>query len=269
MQIGIFTRGKDSHSHKYEEAFAKGLTTHNITPTWYSSGDKPLDIDLAVVWGVNNQGLIQHLEKYDIDYLVLERGYIGDRKKFTSCGFNGLNGWADFQLEYVDDKRLHHVEQFLKPIRKEEGDYILVMGQVSGDASVRYIGWNGWLQKTFDRLKKSTDKPIYYRVHPLDHSPFIPTGMDVLGGKLDAAIQGAAHVVTLNSNSGVDALLAGVPVISDDEGSMIWSANPLNRKEWLEEMSYCQWTIEEMASGETWQHLGRKFDGIYKTNGNG
>lgn len=260
MKTGIFTRGESSHSYKWEDAFANGLAEHGIYAEKYKSGDRPTDITLGVLWGVHNRALTQHFKQNNIDYVVLERGYIGDRTKWTSCGFNGLNGNADFVLQHADNKRLHLVRDYLQPARKKEGDYILIMGQIASDASVKWIGWNDWLQTKCDELKKDSDLPIYYRPHPLDHGPFIPRGLEVKGGELQDAIDGAAGIVTLTSNTGVDAMLAGVPVVCDAPGSMIYGIDITNRGQWLQNMSYCQWSIEEIESGETWSHLKRRYE---------
>jgi hypothetical protein len=47
-------------------------------------------------------------------------------------------------------------------------------------------------------------------------------GAPILDGELADALSGAAVVVTYNSNTGVDALLAGKSVTAADKGSMIW-----------------------------------------------
>ena len=78
-------------------------------------------------------------------------------------------------------------------------------------------------------------------------------------------------VVTLNSNSGVDAALAGVPVIAFDEGSMAWpvaghkpqdAIHPPrpDRLRWAAELAWCQWTDREFETGECWEHLRRGMD---------
>lgn len=266
MQVGIFTRGEDSHSYKYEDAFAKGLVQYDIYAEKYKPGDRPLDINLGVVWGVNNRSLIEHFIKNHIDYLVLERGYIGDRMEYTSCGFNGLNGRADFVSKNVDDKRIYHIERYIQPPRKSRGEYILINGQIASDASVKAIGFNKWLQETHSSIAKITDRKVYYRPHPLDVEPFIPDGLDVIDGNLQDAMGNAHCVVTLNSNSAVDATVAGIPSITMDKGSMAYKVTKhqisdiinckvLHRNNWLREMSYCQWTINEMRSGQAWNHL--------------
>ena len=260
FKVAIFTRGIKTHSYKYEQAFADGLRSHGHKILYCSWGREPdVDIDLAVIWSIKDIHTINYLKERNIDYVVLERGYIGDREKWTSCGFNGLNGHADFCNNNSDDKRLHHVQKYMKPIRKTTGGRIVIMGQVASDSSVKHIGFNKWLKDTYDYYKHHG---VVYRPHPLEREPYIPEGLTVLEGTLEHAINNARMVITLNSNSSVDALLAGVITISCDLGSMIHNIGLFSRKQWLKDMSYTQWTIEEMESGETWNHLKKRYEDV-------
>ena len=270
MKICVFTRGEKSHSYKYEKAFLSGLESHGHKPTLSHWADYNQDVDLAVVWGVHHTPLIKHIKDTKKDYLVLERGYIGDRTEYTSCGFNGLNGHADFVNKNSDDKRIHLFEELLQPERTERGDYIIIMGQIPYDASVKHIGFNYWLDNTYKMLKAITDRRIYYRPHPLYENPYIPEGMQVIHGDLHHVIHRAHCIITLNSNTGVDSILAGVPTISMDKGSMVYNITPhdlsalfslkLNdRTQWFNDMSYTQWGLKDMASGATWEHLKKYY----------
>ena len=271
FKVGIFTRGEKTHSYKYEKAFAEGLIEHGHDVIFYKWADRPETIDLAVMWSIKNEALITHLKNLDTDFVVLERGYIGDRKKWTSCGFNGLNGRADFCNDRSDGKRLKHVEKYMSTLRRVKGNgkYIIVMGQVPSDSSVKHlkIGFGKWVYSAYKALDPM-GWWVYYRPHPLDKEPYIPKGMKVIEGDLDKVIRDAHFVATFNSNSGVDSILAGVPCAVSDEGSMVWDLradidNPKvpDRYQWLKDMSYTQWTIEEMSSGETWKHLLKRYEG--------
>ena len=88
---------------------------------------------------------------------------------------------------------------------------------------------------------------------------------------IEKAISKAKVVVTINSNAGVDAALAGKPVISLDRGSMVWDIsehdfkninNPKfnNRTQWCNDIAYAQWHPSELESGEAWNHLKGKVE---------
>jgi hypothetical protein len=57
-------------------------------------------------------------------------------------------------------------------------------------------------------------------------------------------------------------------VIAIDRGSMAWDMarheitlkriTP-NRDQWLYDLAYKQWTLEEIAAGEAWEHLKKRY----------
>ena len=73
-------------------------------------------------------------------------------------------------------------------------------------------------------------------------------------------------VVTYNSNSSVEAAIRGIPSFVYDEGSMTWDIsrhdydieNPImpDRTQWLNNISYAQWTSDEIIRGDAFRHLG-------------
>ena len=258
MKVTIFSRGIDSHSRMYEQAFAEGLRSHGHDIRFHPWHNKIYHhIDMGVIWGINNHLLVKHLDNVGIPLVVLERGYIGNRKEWTSCGFDGLNGRANFNNKHSDSRRLHHISDYVKPIKKVLGDYNLLVGQVASDASVKHINYHRWLDDAAKTIKKtSRNTPLYFRPHPLEKEPHIPTSIDkVLIGTLEKAIDGARCVYSFNSNVGVDCTLAGVNHSCADEGSMVYKVNLSQRRQWFKNMSYTQWRLSEMKSGETWNHL--------------
>lgn len=270
MKIAVFTRGSRTHSYIWEVAFLEGLRKHRVICDLYSDNDQPQGIQCGVTWGIKRPKVSSHLQQIFADQLILERGYIGDRHRWTSCGFNGLNGRADFLYSHTNARRADLFRDALKPYKENRGEYILIMGQVPTDASVFFIGFHQWLSNTIQQLSSITDRPIFYRPHPLDKNPIIPNAK-VLSGDLESAIHGAHCVVTLNSNSGVDSILAGIPTISMDMGSMVYSITDhdlhsvvapktYDRTDWINNMAYTQWTLDEIRKGDTWDHLRNKYN---------
>lgn len=85
-----------------------------------------------------------------------------------------------------------------------------------------------------------------------------------MNGSLQEALDAAALVATFNSNSGVDAVLAGVPTYAADPGSMVYELSTIyfrstpivaDRDEWCAKMAYTQWLPEEIESGQAWEAL--------------
>jgi len=268
LSIKVYQRTFQPHANKFIKAFIDGLKRHGMKAEWlHESNYKPSD--LAVIWGVRFPHIIKGQKDCGGDYLVMERGYFRDRLKYCSLGYNGLNGNAEFLAENSPPDRWekHGVE--VKPW-KTDGEYILLLGQVRGDQSVKHLDIRDWYREVVTEVKRQTDMPIYFRPHPQARQ--FDGIMQVEGyktGTLEEAFEGAARAITFNSNSGVDAILNGVPLIAMDRGSMAWEVAQneiemehvlFDRTQWLNDLAYKQWTLEEIARGKAWTHLKRKYD---------
>lgn len=230
-----------------------GLRRHGIQVEMAGFND-PRPCDFAVVWGWKQFGVINAAPHT----LVMEQGYVGDRMKNISVGWDGLNGRARFASG--DGSRWRQFEGLMQPW-KSGGSYALLCGQVPGDASLAGTNHEAWLQETADRLTV-LGLPVLFRPHPLSRNVRTPRGATTSAGSLADDLTGAAVVLTFNSNSGVDAALAGVPTVALDAGSM---ARPVaaddirvetpDRTAWVHRLAWCQWTLDEISNGTAWEHL--------------
>lgn len=215
---------------------AAGHTFHYYRPQY---GDK------VACWGWRTG---QKWHRLGFDVLVFERGYIGDRFAWTSLAWNGLNGRGTAPV--IDDggARFRQYHGSLKPWNPD-GDYVLICGQVPGDASLQGADLNPWYISKV--LEHARDR-IIFRPHPLGAKrgaiQTLP-GAETSSRSLDEDIAGAKLVVTYNSNSGVDAMLAGKPATCENEGSMIYGVSPEDRQQWASRLAWRQWTIDEIESG--------------------
>lgn len=262
LSVRIYATAK--HQTECGLAVRAGLARHGIAaelarPHEYSP------TDLAVVWGHRQHGIMRGQKAAGARYLVMERGYFGDRFAFYSLGYDGLNGRADFCNAGAPGDRWQRYGWDL-PAWKESGQIVLVMGQVLGDAALAHVNYREWQEKAVIAAKKY-ELPVYFRRHPHPRARADGTQLRVPLSKstLEEDLARAAVVVTLNSNSGVDAVLAGVPAITYDVGAMAWKvtahkigeiARPC-RRQWVHELAYAQWLLHEIESGEAWAHIGR------------
>jgi hypothetical protein len=219
------------------------------------------------MWGHRQQAIMDGQRRLGRHYLVMERGYIGDRFTWTSLGFDGLNGRAKFpQIDDGGKRWRQHFEQYLKPWAKPGHKLAVIMGQCRGDSSLVNVDFPHWGLKVAKEAILAGYAPVF-RPHPGDSSLVLPGVMN-LGGTLETALERASLVVTYNSNSGVDAVLAGVPSYACDVGSMVWGVSsrnflPIfpNRDTWGQRMAYTQWLPEEIEKGEAWEALKTVFHG--------
>ena len=242
--------------------FMRGLDRHGLTATMKIPQEVE-DCDLAVVWGHRQRRIQDRQRSKGLHYLVMERGYIGDRFQWTSLGFDGLNGRAVFPA--INDGMVRwnkHFAGYLKPWREQKTNIAIavIMGQVPQDEAVKSINFFDWASNIAKSLEQTGFFPVL-RAHPGAARMEI-AGVRKLEGSLDDALNQAALAVTYNSNSGVDAVLAGVPTYAADPGSMVFELSAKNfcisrpdRGAWCAKMAYTQWNTEEIENGEAWGAL--------------
>ena len=274
-RVVIYRRPHEA-SHAATAAAAAGFTRHGIGIEVLDH-DVPVRTppDLVLMWSVKFPAVIDDCHRHRRPFLVMETGFLGNPLGWVSLGYNGLKGRANFCTDDVPEDRWRmHFAELLEPWRGGSGQSVVVMGQVATDAAVAGINVRAWLQQTVRQVKAvAPEAEVVFRPHPHPaHGVAAPEGARLSMGTLAEDLADACAVVTWNSNSGVDAILAGVPVIAMDEGSMVWpvSAHAItaealaqhdepDREDWGRRMAYCQWTHEELASGEAWAHLARRF----------
>ena len=89
--IGIYHAPQLPHQFEWGKAFSQGLGKHGIKADVKAYGEES-DKDLAVFWGhgIRNAEIRKQQLAKGRHYLVMERGYFGDRFLHCSLGFDGL-----------------------------------------------------------------------------------------------------------------------------------------------------------------------------------
>ena len=153
---------------------------------------------------------------------VMERGFF-DRFQYTQIdreGFNHRASWRhcfEHQPPAGAADRLLKVAGECRRVQARRDGYVLVLGQVAHDSQLK----DSWLQHVNELASLVIDAtpdgvPVAVRPHPR-----VPDGWTQNNGRamlaegtLAEALAGARFVVTINSNAGNDALIAGVPVLA-------------------------------------------------------
>lgn len=258
MTVAIVGRNL-GHQHDHANALEAGLSSMGIGSRRFHTamGLKP---QTAACWGWR---IGKTLRDAGADVLVMERGYLGDRFKWTSLGWNGLNGYASFP-EIPDDggERFNtYFPGLMKPWRTNGGDYVLLIGQVPGDASLKGQDLRPWYAKTAQQAQMRYEIPVVFRPHPLAArrgGVYVVPGTRMQHGSLAEALSKAAVVVSFNSNTTVESVLAGVPTVCMDRGSMAFDMcshevqAPLvtpDREQWAHQLAHRQFLLSEIRSG--------------------
>jgi hypothetical protein len=261
---------RSPHHHEWCGPFGDGLKRHGWT---VEVANQWRPCDLLVCWGVRRPNDMGAQRRHGGDICILERGYLGDRFQWTSVSFGGgLNGRGEFRGVRSDPERFDDHFGSLKRWKRQEG-YALIIGQVPGDMSLEPVrgSLDAWCGQVAAALRdKGHD--VRFRPHPeavkRGKGGSIP-GVPTLIGDLQSALAGASLVVTFNSNTAVDSVIAGVPTVAMDRGSMAWpvtthffeteSQTP-DRHVWAAELAWKQFTMAEMASGFCWEIVGQRIE---------
>jgi hypothetical protein len=166
-----------------------------------------------------------------------------------------------------------------------DGHIVLAL-QLPGDASLRGTDINDWAFRTIRDIRKVSDRPIVVRNHPLasmrafgDHEELarkiLLEGISNIkfsdGAEVALAddLADAYCTVTYTSGLAIDSIIAGIPTVACDTGNFAWSistnfvkeiedikmSDPAEVNVWLEQLALCQWTLDEMYTGEAWLAL--------------
>lgn len=261
-----------NHHSKWGKAFAAGVRAHGGKARIVEKYN-PIDCELAVFWGHHaaKDRIKENQRSRGLHYLVMERGYFVDRFEYTSLGYDGLNGEADFLNVNSPPDRWEPHCHLMKPW-VPSGEAVLLIGQVKGDNSCNHVDLDSWYKEIVEDVK-GRGLPIKFRPHPQTRAPTSPPTAHMQIGELEACLDMAALVITLSSTVGVDSLLAGRPTVAMDPISMAYGVaartiqegldmtEAPDREQWARDLAYAQWTKEEIASGEAWEHLREGPDG--------
>src|SRR5688500_13377281 len=273
MSVRVYLSGDPVHDRVVESFFEGCPNDSELVRGW-----KYEPSDIAVIFGVYKSRVpksfprgqvFQRQREKNLDVIVLETGYInrGDGEHHHyAAGFNGLNGRADFKNVGMPSDGAEKLGVKLKQYR--DGSKVLLCGQVPWDASVEGTDHLLWLKASVERLKAYSSIEVVFRPHPLARNAYKPLGIPVSTAPLSEDLKDAHAVVTFNSNSGVEALIDGIPVFAGDHGSMCWQVanksliqidvpNRPPREQWLNELCYCHCTLSEFRVREAWAHVSR------------
>lgn len=241
----------------HRRALAEGFSRIGIESIYAAFGQEVTTRHVAC-WGWK---IGKKLRQQGHEVLVLERGYLGDRFRYTSLGWNGLNGHATFP-DYPNDggKRfLQHSGREISPWKKH-GRYVLILGQVRNDASLQGKDIGEWYRQKAQEAHKFYKLPVFFRPHPeAGRRGGYSRVADIknAGGTLAQAFEDALFAIAYNSNSCVDSILNGVPCFAGDKGTMAWDLcmheisqiTYPEREETLHALAWKQWSTKEMQDG--------------------
>lgn len=196
--------------------------------------------DLSIVLGTNSFRQVENGP-----FLLVDR-----------CSFGDTNRWVSLVRDGHGRRGDHRVPAGAPAARWERIAHP-VLPWKSGRKKVLCGQTESWSPHTQlpEWYAQVREFVTHFRKHPAGENP---TGLQECRNWDDVGL-----AVTLNSSVGVDAVMAGVPTVTMDEGAMAWDVSAHHparsvkppRIEWLHWLAWTQWSHDEIAEGRPWEHL--------------
>ncbi len=253
MKWGIYARNGFEGAQAFADGALKfGHTANICSVSDYGAGQIEA-FDAVAVFGLQWRGawvLKDYMQAgipvYVVDYGYIKRtNHIHDwRQGHWQISLNGLNVIS----ENDDPDRFNALGIEIQEQGGDSDGYTLICAQTTGDASHGHdeAGIQDWVN---DQWQKH-ERPIL-RPHPLQAE--LTYNKPVLNGSLQDALKQARRVVVMNSNTGHEALIAGVPVTATMRAAYSEMTGELPsleaRTQYFQRVANSQWTWQEMRDG--------------------
>jgi hypothetical protein len=256
VKIGIYA-SQQSQGHA---ALASCLAAKpGYSVTWEKAGrfGAPKSYDVVLVHGQREPmaSIVSQYREAGIAVLVSDLPRWRALPHEIGIFFGGLHGMPP---EGVAGRREALLPEAIGPMRSG-GSHLYVIGQKPNDAA---HGMNVFaLQRSLDALAShymaETGLPVRFRHHPKGHERVqltVPHTVEMPEQPID--FTDAAMVLTVNSTVGLEALMAGVPVVCNPSAYYApWTTPDADRADLLDRVLATQWSVEELADGTAWTFL--------------
>ena len=277
MKFSLFREYGAQNSRPVFDAFASSLSDAGHTVV-----DNSYDCDIGVIWSVLWHGRMAPNKKVWDDFathnkkiIVLEVGGL-QRGTTWKVGIGGINREAYFGPKGNDDTRAKKLGLQLQPWT-DNGDSIVIVGQHERSHQWRYNpNMSSWVSEQIRKIREHTDRDIVWRPHPRfpvnnleeDFKNVFrqnPVQVQDTYDDFDFSCSGAYAVVNHSSNPATHSVINGVPVfvsqaslayeVGNSNYDTINNPNKPDRSQWLNDIAYTEWTLEEIANGEPLNRL--------------
>lgn len=267
MNFSLYNQFGAKNSSSVFAALAQGLIDLGHTVSYHNDS-----ADVAIIWSQLWAGRMRQNQDVWIQYqlsgrpvLIVEVGALKRNQTWRLM----VNGKNCLLSTGNNQQRFNWMGIQLRPWHND-GKHILIACQ--RPESQQWQGRpdiNTWLEHTVAKIKQHSDRPIKIRPHPRYRSIRLPHGCELstpisISGTYDEFdfvkdCYNAWCVVNVNSNPGVEAVLAGIPVFVDsssmaapvgnlDLDSIENPATPC-RQQWAWDLAHTEWTVEEIRQG--------------------
>ena len=232
--------------------FAQGLGQKTV---YHIDNFKNFDVSVASYGFLRGAGELYQKVK---DFWYLDHGYLklSDRKfrdnkiiYTQNENFNGYfrivhnNYWHDGSINFPSD-RFEKLKLDIIP-QKNNGQYIILSEPTP--LAVKFHRLENWVDRTISEIKKYSDRKI------IIHSR---------GSKIPLInlLENAWAFVSDHSSAGFISMLNGIPAFfTNPQLQSIGKIEDIERhkinERFFANFAYCQWTLDEIKSGEAWSFI--------------
>ena len=272
MKFSLWTNNGALNSKPVFNAFAHSCVQlgHDVV---YNDPSADVDVIWSILWHgrmAPNKEIWDKAQVNKKPVIVLE---VGGLKRGTTwkVGLNGINRDAYFGGLHNNSSRADALGLFLKPWKDNKNGPIIIACQHSMSQQWRHQKKPAsWVFDTINEIRKQTDKQIIIRPHPrcrvdgieyefknvkIQYPIRIPNSYD----DFDFEIDDAYAVVNWSSNPATKAIMEGIPAfvgpssLAYDVGNInlkdISNPKKPDRQQWLNDLAYTEWTVEEISKG--------------------
>ena len=222
----------------------------------------PKDTTLFLQWGFKRTTALDSAIKARIPFIIVDLGYFDEsRLERFSISLNGFNGLSQRVPSWKGE------EPRARPILKQwrdDGDRIVVVGQMPGDAALRGQDIEAWMGRTAAEATEVFSKPVYKRPHPKMLNPWEPKDRPFV-----ESLDETWLTVTWTSNCAVESVINGVPAVAMHPASMAWSVTSHRlsrqvfpgREYWLNELARRQyWLMNDQDCDAAAEYIIRAYE---------
>lgn len=260
--MDYFTLALDPND-KILECWTKGVGAQYIDD-WKKLRD--IDTNIPVSFrGMTGRKIVNICKEQGRDFYYVDTGYLGNRQKrkvFHRVVKNGMQH-SKVRFDMPDDRwkwMQGRCKDFSYKFRgwKQNGRNILVVTPSEKPCKFYGLDRDTWVKETLATIKKHTDRPIIVRDKGLRHERI---GDGSIFNQFDD--DSIFATVTYNSIAATESIMYGIPAFTGAPGaadvfcekdfSKIDNPTyhpPSKVQQWLHWLCYCQFTTDEMISGE-------------------
>lgn len=282
MNVVFWASNKDFDK-RISELFGRGITASGKDKVKIMDRKKYIGpvsgTDVSVVLGVksNSKDILNDHLRAGKNVIYIDKGYVRLRSadpmltvEYYRFSVNGFQPIHYFQSRKRSDNRWRAFNIDLSPM-DFDGEHIVFAG-----SSAKYSIFSNlpdpteYATEIFKSIREYSLREVVYRPKP-SWKGAVPIDGTVFSSnrrKLYKELEEAYALITHGSNACFDAMIKGVPtfVLGDGITKSIskHSIKDINepyypsddeRYQLCCDISYCQWTGKEMATGEAWRHL--------------